>query len=109
MKDRLTICVLISLAAALMLSLVSCHKSVTPVVPQASSPAQPPVAARPPAAPQAPVVAQPPAAAQPAAAAQAGARGQAPAGRGALAAGPGIPRMADGKPDLSGVWQVLDN
>src|ERR1051325_5110430 len=32
---------------------------------------------------------------------QAGARGQ--------AAGPAIPRASDGKPDLSGIWQVLDN
>src|SRR5262249_51391165 len=47
---------------------------------------------------------------------QAGARGQAPApaGRGQAAgargpAGPAIPRASDGKPDLSGIWQALDN
>src|SRR5215831_13746395 len=47
---------------------------------------------------------------------QAGGRGQAPAAgargqgaRGQAAAGPAIPRMPDGKPDLSGIWQVLDN
>src|SRR2546427_12240562 len=33
---------------------------------------------------------------------QGGGRGQAPAGR-------AIPRAPDGKPDLSGIWQVLDN
>ena len=46
---------------------------------------------------------------------QAGGRGQAPAagarGQGARgqAAGPAIPRTPEGKPDLSGIWQVLDN
>ena len=37
------------------------------------------------------------------------ARGQAPAGRGQAAApANAVPRMPDGKPDLTGIWQVLD-
>src|SRR5258708_2116174 len=39
----------------------------------------------------------------------AGGRGQAAGGRGQAPAGPVIPRASDGKPDLGGIWQVLDN
>src|SRR5262245_55317516 len=38
-----------------------------------------------------------------------GARGQAQGARGQAPAGPAIPRGADGKPDLSGIWQGLAN
>jgi hypothetical protein len=81
MKDRLTISVLISLAVVLILSL-----SIAPVGGQA-----------------------------PAAGAQGGRGGGQAAGRGGQAGGrgqaaaPAVPRMADGHPDLTGIWQVLDN
>ena len=36
-------------------------------------------------------------------------RGQAPAGRGAAPAAARVPRTADGKPNLNGIWQVMVN